>query len=217
MFVGTVPWFPLISVFWLLVRVMNYLSTSSTSSLDYYAVFTLATLLTIATSNIPRWRTYSAITTSHLVQGPDSGQSRTKHSLILLLFSRRPYRSTFFNWAKSPAAREYFFSKYLPSLFLTRCHRRRGRRRRYTRTQADPSALLCFALLSSFLILRIILSLHPPSHLDLSRHVTSHCNVGTNFWGPVANWGLPIAAISDIRKDPEMISGVMSPTMAGYS
>ncbi|KAH8090301.1 hypothetical protein HD553DRAFT_302074 [Filobasidium floriforme] len=57
--------------------------------------------------------------------------------------------STFFNWAKSPAAREYFFS--------------------------------------------------------------------TNFWGPVANWGLPIAAISDIRKDPEMISGVMSPTMAGYS
>ncbi|KAJ9102552.1 pyruvate transporter mpc1 [Naganishia friedmannii] len=33
----------------------------------------------------------------------------------------------------------------------------------------------------------------------------------------VANWGLPLAAIADIRKDPEMISGVMSPTLMGYS
>ncbi|KAI5451370.1 hypothetical protein NCC49_001679 [Naganishia albida] len=39
----------------------------------------------------------------------------------------------------------------------------------------------------------------------------------THFWGPVANWGLPIAAIADIQKDPEMISGVMSPTLAAYS
>ncbi|GHJ87768.1 hypothetical protein NliqN6_4170 [Naganishia liquefaciens] len=39
----------------------------------------------------------------------------------------------------------------------------------------------------------------------------------THFWGPVANWGLPLAAIADISKDPEMISGVMSPTLAGYS
>jgi hypothetical protein len=50
-----------------------------------------------------------------------------------------------------------------------------------------------------------------------SQPAPSHHTIGTNFWGPVANWGLPIAAISDIRKDPEMISGVMSPTMAGYS
>jgi len=36
--------------------------------------------------------------------------------------------------------------------------------------------------------------------------------------GQVANWGLPIAAISDIiNKDEEYISGVMSPTLAGYS
>jgi hypothetical protein len=170
MFVRTVPWFPLISVFWLLVRVMNYLSTSSTSSLDYYTLFTLATLLTIATSNIPRWRTYPAITTPHLVRLPDSGQSRTKHSLILLLFSRRPYRSTFFNWAKSPAAREYFFSKYPSlsrsySLFLTR----RLRRRSHCHIRTQLIALLCFALLSSFLTLRIILSLHPPLHLHLDR------------------------------------------------
>jgi len=57
--------------------------------------------------------------------------------------------SQFFNWAKSPAAKQYFFS--------------------------------------------------------------------THFWGPVANWGLPIAALSDIRKDEEMISGIMSPTLAAYS
>ncbi|WVR07128.1 hypothetical protein IAU60_004169 [Kwoniella sp. DSM 27419] len=56
----------------------------------------------------------------------------------------------FLNWAKSPAAREYFFS--------------------------------------------------------------------THFWGPVANWGLPIAALSDIvNRDEESISGVMSPTLAAYS
>ncbi|WVF71530.1 hypothetical protein IAT40_006338 [Kwoniella sp. CBS 6097] len=58
--------------------------------------------------------------------------------------------ASFINWAKSPAAREYFFS--------------------------------------------------------------------THFWGPVANWGLPIAALSDIvNRDEESISGVMSPTLAVYS
>ncbi|BEI85030.1 hypothetical protein CcaverHIS002_0504310 [Cutaneotrichosporon cavernicola] len=40
----------------------------------------------------------------------------------------------------------------------------------------------------------------------------------THFWGPVANWGLPLAAIADvINKDEEVISGVMSPTLAAYS
>jgi len=32
----------------------------------------------------------------------------------------------------------------------------------------------------------------------------------THFWGPIANWGIPIAALSDIRKDPELISGKMT-------
>ncbi|XP_046885829.1 mitochondrial pyruvate carrier 1 isoform X2 [Hypomesus transpacificus] len=32
----------------------------------------------------------------------------------------------------------------------------------------------------------------------------------THFWGPVANWGLPIAAISDMKKSPEIISGRMT-------
>lgn len=35
--------------------------------------------------------------------------------------------------------------------------------------------------------------------------------MSTHFWGPVANWGIPIAAISDIAgKDPKIISGTMT-------
>ena len=34
--------------------------------------------------------------------------------------------------------------------------------------------------------------------------------VWQHFWGPVANWGLPIAAISDMKKSPEIISGRMT-------
>ncbi|XP_018903347.1 mitochondrial pyruvate carrier 1 [Bemisia tabaci] len=39
----------------------------------------------------------------------------------------------------------------------------------------------------------------------------------THFWGPVANWGIPIAAISDIRKDPKLISGKMTFALCLYS
>jgi len=39
----------------------------------------------------------------------------------------------------------------------------------------------------------------------------------THFWGPVANWGLPLAALSDLRKDEEIISGTMTTAMATYS
>ena len=28
----------------------------------------------------------------------------------------------------------------------------------------------------------------------------------THFWGPVANWGIPIAAIADTQKDVNMVS-----------
>ncbi|RWS04019.1 mitochondrial pyruvate carrier 1-like protein [Dinothrombium tinctorium] len=39
-----------------------------------------------------------------------------------------------------------------------------------------------------------------------------------HFWGPVANWGLPIAAINDIRfKDASVISGKMTLALAIYS
>ncbi|KAI0275083.1 UPF0041-domain-containing protein [Gloeopeniophorella convolvens] len=39
----------------------------------------------------------------------------------------------------------------------------------------------------------------------------------THFWGPVANWGLPLAAIADLRKDEEVISGTMTSALAAYS
>jgi len=39
----------------------------------------------------------------------------------------------------------------------------------------------------------------------------------THFWGPVANWGLPLAALSDLKKDEEFISGTMTSTLALYS
>lgn len=34
--------------------------------------------------------------------------------------------------------------------------------------------------------------------------------MSTHFWGPVANWGIPIAALADIKKDPKIISGTMT-------
>ncbi|KAI0726162.1 hypothetical protein C8Q72DRAFT_540698 [Fomitopsis betulina] len=39
----------------------------------------------------------------------------------------------------------------------------------------------------------------------------------THFWGPVANWGLPLAALADLRKDEEVISGAMTTALASYS
>jgi hypothetical protein len=33
----------------------------------------------------------------------------------------------------------------------------------------------------------------------------------------VANWGLPLAALSDLKKDEEFISGTMTTTLAVYS
>lgn len=35
-------------------------------------------------------------------------------------------------------------------------------------------------------------------------------SLSTHFWGPIANWGIPIAALADIRKNPEIISGKMT-------
>lgn len=32
----------------------------------------------------------------------------------------------------------------------------------------------------------------------------------THFWGPIANWGIPIAATADIQRDPKYISGKMT-------
>lgn len=41
--------------------------------------------------------------------------------------------------------------------------------------------------------------------------------MSTHFWGPVANWGLPLAAIADTQKSPEYISGKMTGALALYS
>ncbi|TFY62904.1 hypothetical protein EVJ58_g3559 [Rhodofomes roseus] len=39
----------------------------------------------------------------------------------------------------------------------------------------------------------------------------------THFWGPVANWGLPLAALADLRKDEDVISGAMTTALTSYS
>jgi len=41
--------------------------------------------------------------------------------------------------------------------------------------------------------------------------------MSTHFWGPVANWGIPIAAFADIKKDPKFISGKMTAALCLYS
>uniref|UniRef100_G3TWT2 Mitochondrial pyruvate carrier n=2 Tax=Loxodonta africana TaxID=9785 RepID=G3TWT2_LOXAF len=39
----------------------------------------------------------------------------------------------------------------------------------------------------------------------------------THFWGPVANWGLPLAAFKDMKASPEIISGRMTTALFFYS
>ncbi|KAK7395051.1 hypothetical protein VNO78_15593 [Psophocarpus tetragonolobus] len=39
----------------------------------------------------------------------------------------------------------------------------------------------------------------------------------THFWGPIANWGIVVAGLIDIKKPPEMISGNMTSVMCVYS
>ncbi|KAI2810128.1 hypothetical protein RDWZM_002806 [Blomia tropicalis] len=41
--------------------------------------------------------------------------------------------------------------------------------------------------------------------------------MSTHFWGPVANWGIPIAAIADFKKDPSFISPRMTAALIIYS
>ncbi|MCJ1243900.1 pyruvate transporter mpc1 [Trapelia coarctata] len=39
----------------------------------------------------------------------------------------------------------------------------------------------------------------------------------THFWGPVSNFGIPVAAVMDTKKDPEIISGTMTGALTLYS
>ena len=51
----------------------------------------------------------------------------------------------------------------------------------------------------------------------LSSKETREYFMSTHFWGPVANWGIPIAAIADIQRDPKYISGKMTLALCLYS
>lgn len=39
----------------------------------------------------------------------------------------------------------------------------------------------------------------------------------THFWGPVANWGLPLVTFKDMRAPPDIISGRMTTALTFYS
>ncbi|XP_008054083.1 mitochondrial pyruvate carrier 1-like protein [Carlito syrichta] len=39
----------------------------------------------------------------------------------------------------------------------------------------------------------------------------------THFWGPMANWGIPLAAFRDLRATPDIISGRMTTALLFYS
>ena len=39
----------------------------------------------------------------------------------------------------------------------------------------------------------------------------------THFWGPVSNFGIPVAAVMELNKDPERISGPMTSSLIVYS
>jgi len=41
--------------------------------------------------------------------------------------------------------------------------------------------------------------------------------MSTHFWGPIANWGIPLAAIADFKKDPSFISPRMTTALILYS
>ncbi|KAI9229950.1 MAG: mitochondrial pyruvate carrier [Piptocephalis tieghemiana] len=53
------------------------------------------------------------------------------------------------------------------------------------------------------------------SHMKSKEFRTYLCS--THFWGPVANWGLPLAAMADMKRDPEIISGKMTGALTVYS
>ncbi|KAJ4614900.1 hypothetical protein HRR85_003683 [Exophiala dermatitidis] len=39
----------------------------------------------------------------------------------------------------------------------------------------------------------------------------------THFWGPASNFGIPVAAVLDTQKDPEIISGTFTAALTVYS
>lgn len=48
-------------------------------------------------------------------------------------------------------------------------------------------------------------------------HPTLSYFCSTHFWGPASNFGIPIAAIADAQKSPDLISGQMTAALTVYS
>ncbi|KJK92997.1 hypothetical protein H633G_03152 [Metarhizium anisopliae BRIP 53284] len=65
-------------------------------------------------------------------------------------------------------------------------------------------------------------SLYPPEHRS-PRDTISLLNITdkkrkyTDFWGPVSNFGIPVAAVLDTQKSPDLISGQMTGALCIYS
>lgn len=61
---------------------------------------------------------------------------------------------------------------------------------------------------------------HSASRLVISKYInkqTMKYIFTTHFWGPVSNFGIPIAALLDLKKDPNLISGPMTFALVIYS
>ncbi|ATY60263.1 UPF0041 domain-containing [Cordyceps militaris] len=46
---------------------------------------------------------------------------------------------------------------------------------------------------------------------------TTNYICSTHFWGPVSNFGIPVAAVMDTQKSPDLISGGMTGALIIYS
>lgn len=86
-----------------------------------------------------------------------------------------------------------------------------------THQYSKYSSLIVKHLLSLLveLLLKLLLGMYS-IHISCDNEITpppfffSLSVPSQHFWGPVANWGLPIAAIADMKKSPEIISGRMT-------
>ncbi|CAD0200534.1 unnamed protein product [Chrysodeixis includens] len=64
---------------------------------------------------------------------------------------------------------------------------------------------------------QIIRPTHPRSSLIPTTGLWPASSLVTHFWGPFANWAIPLAAIADTQKSPEIISGKMTLALTLYS
>lgn len=85
-----------------------------------------------------------------------------------------------------------------------------------TQQYSKYSSLIVKHLLSLLVesLLKLLLGIYS-IHISCDNEITpqilfSFFVPSQHFWGPVANWGLPIAAIADMKKSPEIISGRMT-------